>query len=378
MENNIDSPTNETLESANPDNSGAGNSGNSLTGNTKEDLAQGMFGESIPKPELDSKQIPLLFLNEQAGDSEVNAEPEADSEDELDLSLLDGDSEEHTNEESEDESESEQTFEIQVNGESFKVSQSELIADAQKYRASESKFREASTLHQEATSKRKEADELVSVYSQERETLSKLLNHYQNIINQSYKAMEPNWEELFQNNPAEYVRQKEFWGIRMQELQAAQQQQEAIKAQQAVEQTAKEKAYMESERTKVFEQFPTWKDESVRAKALGEIAGYLGAEGFSEEEINSVNSARLLQVAHKAAMYDKLVKAAAEKKAKTVPSKQTLKAGSATNVDPGFKKRQEQTSNAREEKAWKQSLKNDPSGKNFEAYLKSQWEKKIK
>lgn len=378
MENNIDSPTNETMESANPDLGGAGNSGNSLTGNTKDDLAQGMFGESIPKPDNDSKQIPLLFLDEQSSDSEVNAEPETDSEDELDLSLLDGDSEEHTNEESEDESEPEQTFEIQVNGESFKVSQSELIADAQKFRASENKFREASTLHQEATSKRKEADELVSVYSQERETLKGLLDQYQNIINQSYKAIEPNWDELYQSNPLEYFKQKEFWEVRMREVQAAKQHQEAIKAQEAVERTAREKAFVESERAKVFERFPTWKDESVRTKALGEIAGYLGAEGFSEEEINSVNNARLLQVAHKAAMYDKLVKASAEKKAKTAPSKQTLKAGAATNVDPGFKKRQEQTANARDAKAWKESLRNDPSGKNYEAFLKSQWEKKLK
>ncbi|WP_143286215.1 hypothetical protein [Burkholderia cenocepacia] len=75
-------------------------------------------------------------------------------------------------------------------------------------------------------------------------------------------------------------------------------------------------------------------------------------------------------------MYDKLVKDNNAKKAKLAPSKKTLNSGTATNNDPGFRNRQAQTANAREAKAWNDTLRSEPTAKNFEAYLASQWAKK--
>ncbi|WP_179400680.1 hypothetical protein [Burkholderia guangdongensis] len=332
----------------------------------EDDLASYLMGQQdhVIKGNQGGRSIPNPFDDTPVSESEV--EDHADGEDELDLGLLDSDSEQDTNADEAESKEEEPSYELQVDGQKIKVKQSDLIADAQKWRASNDKFQEASKM-------RKEADELMSAYQQERETLKGLINHYQNFIDQSYKSQEPDWQTLFDANPAEYIRQKEIWAARMNQVQLAMQHQEQIKAQEVAELKAREVEFVAQQRAKLLDVFPTWKDDAVRAKAGREIMSYLNAEGFSQSEADGLTDVRYLVVAHKAAMYDKLVKANAEKKAKAEPSKQTLKAGVGTNRDPGFAKRQAQTQAARDAKAVNDQFRSNPSQRTLEAYLASQW-----
>lgn len=337
----------------------------------EDDLASYLTGqtETITKVGKGGRSVPLFGETSVSNDSsEKTSEDRTEAEEELDLSLLEGDSDKDTNESDASANDDEAEYEIQVDGQKVKVKQSDLIADAQKWRASNDKFQEASKM-------RKEADELMNAYQQERETLKGLLNHYQSFIEQSYKNQEPNWQELFDSNPAEYIRQKEIWSGRMQQVQQAKAMQEQIKAQENAELEARQAEFLTAQKTKLFEMFPTWKDETVRTKAAKDIDAYLNAEGFTEDERNGLSDARLLVVAHKAAMYDKLVKANAEKKTKQAPSKQTLKAGAATNNDPGFRQRQAQTQAARDAKAVNDQFRSNPSARTLEAYLANQWKK---
>jgi hypothetical protein len=314
------------------------------------------------------KMLPSPFepQAESGEDSEVNSESE-DSNEELDLDALDSDSTD-TNEEQDNESESEPVFEIQVDGKKFEVKQSELIADAQKYRASTNKFNEASQM-------RKEADEVKELYSKERATLNDLLAQYQNFIESSYKEQQPDWQALYDQNPLEYFKQKEYWQGKINQANQAKAYQDQIKAQQEAELKVKQTEHLKTQQQKVYELFPQWKNPEVAKKDAARIEAFLDEVGFTKEERDGINDARMLAVLDKATKYDQLVKANNQKKANK-PSGKTLNAGTATNADPGFAKRQGQTAAAREAKGWNDSLRNNPTAKNLEAYLANQWAKK--
>ncbi|MFM0554807.1 hypothetical protein P0D69_28125 [Paraburkholderia sediminicola] len=366
------SPTNESLGSANPTDNG-GEIGGALSEN---DLASYLNKktDSIPKAEKkpagEKKMLSSPFEPHAAGgeeQSDINANESEHEDVELDLTDLDSDSTD-TNASEDNDSEAEPTFEIQVDGKKFEVKQSELIADAQKYRASGDKFKEASDM-------RKEADEIKAVYSQERNTLKDLLAQYQNFIETSYKEQQPDWQQLLDTNPVEYIRQKEYWQAKQAHANQAKAYQEQIRTQEAAEQKVKLAEHLKAQQQKVFELFPSWKNPETAKKAASKIESYLEAEGFSQEERDGLADARLLMVAHKAALYDQLVKANTQKKA-TTPSGKTLNAGTATTNDPSFSKRQAQTAAAREAKSWNDTLKSQPTQKNLEAYLANQWAKK--
>jgi hypothetical protein len=382
MDTNVNDATNDNFDSASQVGNDASD-GVSLNGDTEFDLASYLNEKPIPKKFEGRKSEefkggkklpdPFGFSQEQdsAGDdkdSDSNAESDTDAED-LDLELLDSDSEEDTNVESDEDSDAEPVFEINVDGKKIEVKKSELIADAQKWRASTDKFAEASKM-------RKEADDIKSVYTQERETLKSLLQQYQEFIDSQTQQYEPDWQTLYDTDPLEYFKQKELYQAKLHQKQQAEILQANIKKQEQAELEKRQLDYLESQKKAILDYFPQWKNPDVAAKAVSRVNTYLTDEGFTADELNTLVDARLLKVAHKAAMYDKLVKDNNAKKAKIAPSKKTLNSGTATNNDPGFRNRQAQTANAREAKAWNDTLRNEPTAKNLEAYLASQWAKK--
>lgn len=382
MDTNVNDATNDNFDGASQVESGTSD-GVSLNGDTEYDLATYLNEKPIPKKFEGRKSEeykggkklpdPFGFSKEQdsAGDdkdSDSNAESDTEAED-LDLDLLDSDSDEDTNVEHDEDSDTDPVFEIQVDGKKIEVKKSELIADAQKWRASNDKFAEASKM-------RKEATEIQDAYVKERETLKSLLQQYQTFIDSQTQQYEPDWQTLYDTDPLEYFKQKEMYQARAHQAQQAKIIQENIKKQEQAELEKRQLEYLEAQKKAILDFFPQWKNPEVAAKAVSHVNTYLTEEGFSADELNTLVDARLLKVAHKAAMYDKLVKDNNAKKAKLAPSKKTLNSGTATNNDPGFRNRQAQTANAREAKAWNDTLRSEPTAKNFEAYLASQWAKK--
>ncbi|MEZ0602946.1 hypothetical protein ACAX43_12445 [Paraburkholderia sp. IW21] len=379
------SPTNESSGSAIPANSGA-EIGGALSENELANYLNTQT-ETIPKAfegkrgGEKGKMLPNPFEPQAEQQSADNGEPEVNtesdsSEDELDLDLIDGDSENTKDEETND-SEDEPSFEITVDGKKFEVKQSELIASYQKQESASNKFRDAEKLHISASEMRKEAEEVKATYAQEREALKSVLTQYQNFIESSYKEQQPDWNALLEQNPAEYIRQKEYWQAREYQLAQAKAYREQLTKQEEAERKQAEEKHLSAQRDKVFELFPQWKNKDVAQRDAKQIQDYLANEGFSPQEQDGLNDARMLAVVHKAALYDKLVKANAQKKQQAAkPSGKTLNAGTATVGGPDFAARQAQTKAAREQKAINDSLRVDPSRKNFETYLANQWAKK--
>jgi hypothetical protein len=285
----------------------------------------------------------------------VEATTDATTDDEdLDISDLDNDSAEHdatessgdltdTNAGKEVERNDDPIIKLQVDGKTIEVKQSELIENAQKYKASEAKFEEASKM-------RKEADEEKSFYTKDRDTLKNLLAQYQNFMNEQLQARQPDWNTLLQNDPAEYIRQKEYHAAIQQELAQAQAYQEQVRKQEELERKTARDKHLKAQQDAAFKLFPQWKNPDVRQRDTKLMESYLDSVGFTKAEQNGLDDARMLDVVLKAAKYDQAVKAKDQKKAKPTTGK-TLTAGVSQTSDPGFSKRQAQTANARQTKA---------------------------
>jgi hypothetical protein len=153
-----------------------------------------------------------------------------------------------------------------------------------------------------------------------------------------------------QNDPAEYIRQKEYHAAIQQELAQAQAYQEQVRKQEELERKTARDKHLKAQQDAAFKLFPQWKNPDVRQRDTKLMESYLDSVGFTKAEQNGLDDARMLDVVLKAAKYDQAVKAKDQKKAKPTTGK-TLTAGVSQTSDPGFSKRQAQTANARQTKA---------------------------
>jgi hypothetical protein len=354
-ENNL--PTTAPVESASQPVADGGNVGGALSENdfirNFKDKNKSASGSETKNNSNEGDFI--RDFKEKRAASEVEATTDATTDDEdLDISDLDNDSAEHeatessgdltdTNAGKEVERNDDPIIKLQVDGKTIEVKQSELIENAQKYKASEAKFEEASKM-------RKEADEEKSFYTKDRDTLKNLLAQYQNFMNEQLQARQPDWNTLLQNDPAEYIRQKEYHAAIQQELAQAQAYQEQVRKQEELERKTARDKHLKAQQDAAFKLFPQWKNPDVRQRDTKLMESYLDSVGFTKAEQNGLDDARMLDVVLKAAKYDQAVKAKDQKKAKPTTGK-TLTAGVSQTSDPGFSKRQAQTANARQTKA---------------------------
>lgn len=225
-------------------------------------------------------------------------------------------------------------FELVVDGKAEKIKQKKLLAEAQKYLAADKRFNEAANL-------RKTADEEFNAYKQERTLLQQALKHYEQQMTASLTAARPDFDKLLAEDPIEFVRQKELWNLEVAKVEQARAAQAHLEAQTAKEQEAALKKYAQSQQEKLFEIYPEWKtNKDVATKAATQIDSFLKSVGFNDSEIGTIHDARLMVVAHKAALYDELVKSTPELQAKQ-------KAGKSINLEPGVQKQMSNKSAAK-------------------------------
>lgn len=167
---------------------------------------------------------------------------------------------------------------------------------------------------------------------QERAQYAELLNALSAQLAQQTEQ-EPNWEELYQSNPLEYVRQKDLWRDRQERLAAASQEQQRLAALQAQEQQALIASTIQESQQKLVEAVPEWKDQKrweQDRKAIREFGNKLG---FSDEELSQAYDHRAVLALYKAMKYDAIManKPLPNKKG-TAPK--VASAGSQANLPP--------------------------------------------
>jgi len=279
---------------------------------------------NAPKEVSEQNQEPVAE-EEAVAESEAPLEAEAEFEDANELPEDDDEDsdveyeateemDEQTLEESSDDSDDvEEYYTVKVDGEEKNVTADELVKSYQLEQAAQKRM-------QEAASERKQAEAERQVIAQQREQYEQALN----VLSQQLTVQEPTqeyWEQLYKEDPLEYVKQRDNVRDRKEQLAKVQQEQLRVQQEKQTEATKAHQHYLAEQQQRLLERIPEWRDESIAAQEKQAVIQYAQRIGFTEQELQSASDSRAIEALRKAYLYDELMakKPVAKKKVSKAP-----------------------------------------------------------
>ena len=203
-------------------------------------------------------------------------------------------------------SENEETlYDITVNGNNQKVTLNELMRGYSRESDYTKKTMDLSNQRKDVESMqnnlKKEFEAVKSSRSQyalQLEELSKNLKQEENI----------DWENLYQTDPAEYVKLKADSDRRKETLGLAQQEQMRIQQEQRSEQEQVYNNYIANERKILAEKLPVYADKNKSAEFTKRLSGFAKESGYSDQEISMMVDHRAVLLLADAYRYNQLKK----------------------------------------------------------------------
>lgn len=240
-------------------------------------------GSETPQADDDVSQASTdeAALEEETEDAVEEEEEQSDYEDDDD----------------DDEPEPDDSLEVIIDGERQRVTRDEA---AKGYQRQADYTRKSQDLAKQRKALAAESEQIAA----EREKYAQALAMVQN---QLASEEQPDWSRLRDEDPFEYMVQKDAWRDKQERLQKIQAEQQRIAQQQAAEQQQAMQQELANQRTVLLERIPAWKDQTVAEKEKAEISAYARKAGFTDEEIAAVSDARAVELLHKAWQYDKLM-----------------------------------------------------------------------
>lgn len=126
---------------------------------------------------------------------------------------------------------------------------------------------------------------------------------------QQQNAAEPDWDNLYDEDPIEAARLERHWRRTKEEqtqrLTAIQAEQQRLAEEEAKQRTQHMQAVVEAERSRLPEVIPEWKDQATMMKEAQELREWATSNGLTEQDINSLTQASHIALVRKAMLYDK-------------------------------------------------------------------------
>ena len=287
------------------------------------------------QPESEVEETPDVTDTEELVSEEPDEALEATEED------VSQESDEEITEETE-EFEEQEYYTVKNNGVEEDVTLDELVAGYSR----QSDYTKKTT---DLANQRKEFEQQKEALLQERNALAqglqqlnqKLSNEIQNEPTKEY------WDNLYNTDPLEFIKQKDDYRDKQLELQKVQQAQNQLQQQQAAEQQQQMQKHLAAEQEKLVKAIPEWKDEKVAEIDKRNIVTFAKRYGFNDQELNNATDHRAILMLRMAMMYDALEskKPLVKKKLKKAPkmtksSKKlsTQKSLNKTKVDKAYNK----------------------------------------
>ncbi|BAQ90477.1 Non-structural protein NSP1 like [uncultured Mediterranean phage uvMED] len=194
-------------------------------------------------------------------------------------------------EEYETEAEAEEVdyYTVKVDGEEMDVSADDLVKSFQLERTAQKRL-------SEAAEQRKSLEADRTVLEQEREKYAQGLAQLQAQLSQT--GQEPTqeyWDKLYEEDPLEFVKQRENQRDREKAMQVLQQEQMQLIQQRVAE-----------EKSKLVERIPEWRDDEVATREKAGLINFAQRVGFTSDELSQVVDSRLVDVLRRAYLYDLL------------------------------------------------------------------------
>jgi hypothetical protein len=202
------------------------------------------------------------------------------------------------NEESEEESQP-QTFTVKVDGQEVSVTLDEL-------QKGYSRTQDYTRKTQQIAEVRKQVEQEAEAIRAERSQYAQLLGALQVQVQQ---AAEPqiDWDRLYQEDPIEWVRQKEVMRENQEKARAIQSEQQRLNQISQHEQAQTMQQFLAQEQEQLLKVLPSWSDPA-KAKAEKSMLIEFGQKaGFAPDELKNIFDHRVVSVLRKAALYEQMV-----------------------------------------------------------------------
>jgi hypothetical protein len=223
-------------------------------------------------------------------DEQVPEEAEAEIEAEEPEIEAEAESEEiEAGEEEPEEAESQpQYHQIKLNGELYEITTEEALAGYQRQQDYTKKTQAIAEDKKQALAEQEAAKQDRLRYQQNLEHLVQQ--------QQAQKPVEPDWDQLYEADPLEWMKQKENFRSQKEQNLELQQQHFQMQQQQQQEQQEQMKVHLSQQHQTLMDAIPEWQDQKVMQTEKAQIRDYaVNTLGYSTEEISQVYDARAVQ-----------------------------------------------------------------------------------
>lgn len=270
------------------------------------------MAESQPMNLADAASAISEMLAPEEGQAQVEeTQPVEESEEETETAasvddeseVQDASDEESTEEQSEDEEEQKeedqpQTFTVKVDGKDVTVTLDEL-------QKGYSRTQDYTRKTQQIAEVRKQVEAETQAVRAERAQYAQLLGALQAQL----QATEPqiDLDRLYQEDPIEWVRQKEVLRERQEKAMAIQAEQQRLAQLQQAEQQRATEEYLLQQKDALLSALPEWKDPKKAKAEKALVVESAKAAGFTEDDLKNVYDHRLVLLLRKAGLYDQMM-----------------------------------------------------------------------
>ena len=236
-----------------------------------------------------------------AEESEEDLEAAASEED--DSGVEDAPDEETSEEQSGEDEEPEeqeqpQTFSVKIDGKEVSVTLDEL-------QKGYSRTQDYTRKTQQIAEVRKQVEQETQAVRAEREQYAQLLGALQAQLQSSEPQVD--LDRLYNEDPIEWVRQKEVLRERQEKAYAIQAEQQRLYQLSQQEQQQSIQQHLESQKDALLAALPEWKDPKKAKLEKAMLIESAKSAGFSDEDLKSVYDHRLVLLLRKAALFDQMV-----------------------------------------------------------------------
>ena len=285
---------------------------------TDKEVTTSMF-ESFLTPEEDKVEDAVTETEEVTQEEVIEDESEFVDE-EIDQEIadeLEDDYEEELDEEQtdvEEEAPQLQTFTVKVDGQEVEVTQEELVNGYSRQQDYTRKTQELSQQRKTIEQQQAELAQRDAIYSQ---LLPKMEAQLKGEL-----ANEPDWENLYSDDPVGYVREKQLWDEKKEKLQAVSAEQQRLQQEALVKQQQQIQQFVEYGNKRLLEIIPEWQNPEIAAKEKLAIRDYaINNLEYSEQEVEQVYDYRALLGLRNAWLNSKTVEATKKKPTQKAPAR---------------------------------------------------------
>lgn len=282
-----------------------------------------LLNTNAPEEASEDAQEPVAEVEEavEADEMEATSEDEFEVEDAEELPEADEEYEDDDEEYDVDVSEIEEVedeieyYTVKIDGEEKSVTADELVKSYQLEQAAQKRMQEAAEI-------RKNSESEVAALAQQREQYAQALQSLEAQLNTGEEKPQEYWDNLYSEDPMEYMRQREAYRDRKDAMEKVKAEQQRVQQEQQQDLVKQHQENLAKEQEKLLEALPEWKDPDVAMKEKQAIISYAQRNlGFSEDELAATSDSRAVLALRKAYLYDELMaqKPVAQKKVKKAP-----------------------------------------------------------